>query len=168
VILIVRQYLEGLRQQGLPISLGVVFGSQASGNPNAWSKIDLLVISPRFDQERKQSDINLLWRAARRTDSRIEPIPVDLGQFRRIRPPGRADRRVGGVDFQYRWGLIPIGHIAQTDEPRPGGQVATQTSFEVVCAFFRRAKETYRWFWVKAVMRPLSDVRSLTIGPARC
>ncbi len=81
IVVIVRQYLSNLRKQGLPVTCGVVFGSQAKGNTDRWSDIDLLVISPRFDQQQIRSDINLLWRIAARTDSRIEPIPVGQLQY---------------------------------------------------------------------------------------
>ena len=81
IVLIVRQYLNNLRNQGLPITYGVIFGSQAEGKADRWSDIDLLVISPRFDQPQKRSDINVLWRVAARTDSRIEPIPVGQLQY---------------------------------------------------------------------------------------
>ena len=39
------------------------------------------MVSPRFDDERKREDVNLLWHIAARTDSRIEPIPVGQHQF---------------------------------------------------------------------------------------
>lgn len=78
---IVRQYLRNLIKQGIPVQHGVVFGSQARGHPDTWSDIDLLVVSPRFDNERKRADVNLLWHVAARTDSRIEPIPVGQRQF---------------------------------------------------------------------------------------
>ena len=81
IALIVQKYLVNLRQQDIPVSFGVVFGSQARGEANPMSDIDLLVISPRFDGDRKRADINLLWRIAARTDSRIEPIPVGQLQF---------------------------------------------------------------------------------------
>lgn len=47
-----------------------------------WSDIDLLVISPHFDNLKDRSAINLLWRVAARTDSRIEPIPCGSRQWR--------------------------------------------------------------------------------------
>ena len=81
VAIIVRKYLHNLRQQGIPIAYGIVFGSQALGNADQWSDIDLLVVSPRFDRDRKRVDIDLLWRTAAQTDSRIEPIPVGQEQF---------------------------------------------------------------------------------------
>jgi predicted nucleotidyltransferase len=77
----VRQYLQALVERGIPIQQGVIFGSQVSGQPHTWSDIDLLVISPQFDGERKREDVNLLWRIAARTDSRIEPIAVGERQF---------------------------------------------------------------------------------------
>lgn len=81
IALIVRKYLIYLCQQDMPVTYGVVFGSQARGEAGEWSDIDLLVVSPRFDEERKRADINLLWRVAARIDSWIEPIPVGQRQF---------------------------------------------------------------------------------------
>ena len=83
IVEIVRQYLRTLNEQGVPVQCGVIFGSHASGYTNTWSDIDLLVVSPRFDGERKRADVNLLWHIAARTDSRIEPIPVGQHQFER-------------------------------------------------------------------------------------
>jgi predicted nucleotidyltransferase len=59
----------------------VVFGSQVSGRTDAFSDIDLLVVSRRFDGRRTRQDVDLLWRVAARTDSRIEPIAVGLRQY---------------------------------------------------------------------------------------
>lgn len=81
IAIIVRKYLNNLVQQNIPVSYGVVFGSQVRVEAGQWSDIDLLVVSPRFDKIRSRSDINLLWRVAARTDSRIEPIPVGEQQF---------------------------------------------------------------------------------------
>ena len=65
----------------MAVKFGVVFGSQAAGNADAWIDIDLLVVSPRFDHQRSREDINLLWRLAARTDNRIEPIPCGEQQW---------------------------------------------------------------------------------------
>lgn len=78
----VRNYLRALQDQGLAINFGVVFGSQVKGIPNTWSDIDLLVISPRFDDLLDRKDIDLLWRIAAHTDNRIEPIPCGERQWR--------------------------------------------------------------------------------------
>jgi len=63
------------------VKFGVVFGSQVTGNTNAWGDIDLLVISPKYDNRQSREDINLLWRLAARTDNRIEPIPCGEKQW---------------------------------------------------------------------------------------
>ena len=78
----VRTYLRALQDQGLIINFGVVFGSQVREIPDSWSDIDLLVVSPRFDELRDRADIDLLWRVAVRTDNRIEPIPCGERQWR--------------------------------------------------------------------------------------
>ena len=81
IIETVKKYLQAVTAQGIPTDQGIVFGSQAQGQADEWSDIDLLVISQRFDQGRNRADINLLWCVAARTDSRIEPIPVGQQQF---------------------------------------------------------------------------------------
>ena len=77
----IRKYLSALKDQGVAVTFGVVFGSQVSGNADQWSDIDLLVVSPRFDEQRTREDINLLWRLAAQTDNRIEPIPCGERQW---------------------------------------------------------------------------------------
>lgn len=78
----VQNYLRALQMNGLPVRFGVVFGSQAKGQANQWSDIDLLVVSPQFDEPRRRRDVDLLWRLAARTDSRIEPIPCGERQWK--------------------------------------------------------------------------------------
>jgi hypothetical protein len=70
----IQTYLHDLHRQGLEISFGVVFGSQATGSADDLSDIDLLVVSPQFDIKIDREAINRLWRVAARSDSRIEPI----------------------------------------------------------------------------------------------
>ena len=77
----VRRYLQAVARQGIPVRYGVIFGSYAAGRADSWSDIDLLVVSPQFDSLRERDDINLLWRIAARTDSRIEPISVGERQY---------------------------------------------------------------------------------------
>ncbi|MCK4306352.1 MAG: nucleotidyltransferase domain-containing protein [Candidatus Eisenbacteria sp.] len=82
IVTVVRRYLQSLKDHGIPVSCGVVFGSQASGNANRWSDIDLIVISTLFDDPARREDVNQLWRIAARIDSRIEPIPCGEQQWR--------------------------------------------------------------------------------------
>jgi len=78
---VVRKYLQSLQKAGLTVCFGVVFGSRAVGMAGPWSDIDLLVVSPRFDNPRDRQDLNLLWRQAARIDSRIEPIACGEKQW---------------------------------------------------------------------------------------
>ena len=77
----VQCYLNELVKQGIPVQHGVIFGSQVGTSANSWSDIDLMVVSPTFDAERKREAIGLLWRVAARVDSRIEPIAVGERQW---------------------------------------------------------------------------------------
>ena len=81
IVTVVRDYLQALRDYGLEVRFGVVFGSWSRGKANEWSDIDLLVVSPRFDSLRSRQDVNLLWHLAARSDSRIEPIPCGERQW---------------------------------------------------------------------------------------
>jgi predicted nucleotidyltransferase len=80
-VIIVQRYLRTLREHGVAVGFGVVFGSQASGTAHEWSDIDVVVVSPRFDVRRERKDVDLLWRVAARTDSRIEPVPCGERQW---------------------------------------------------------------------------------------
>lgn len=81
ILNIAKRYLRVLIQQGIPVQYGVLFGSWVNGHPHEWSDIDLLVVSSHFDTAYRREDVNLLWRTAARTDSRIEPIPVGQIQY---------------------------------------------------------------------------------------
>ena len=85
IVNVVRDYLQTLRDYGLDVRFGVIFGSWSRGKANEWSDIDLLVVSPRFDDPRDRRDVDLLWRLAARSDSRIKPIPCGERQWREER-----------------------------------------------------------------------------------
>ncbi|MBD3341573.1 MAG: hypothetical protein GF353_20885 [Candidatus Lokiarchaeota archaeon] len=82
VITSVKKYLKELLRIGIPVRQGVIFGSYARENTHEWSDIDLLVISDKYDEAYSRDDINLLWRTAARTDSRIEPIPIGTNRWK--------------------------------------------------------------------------------------
>ncbi|MDD5673242.1 MAG: nucleotidyltransferase domain-containing protein [Chitinivibrionales bacterium] len=71
-----RMYLRAVGLNGIPVSFGVLFGSQARGTADDQSDIDLLVVSPRFDGKKDRRETSLLWRLTIDTDTRIEPVPV--------------------------------------------------------------------------------------------
>ena len=75
IIETVRNYLNVVATQGIPVTFGVLFGSQVAGNTHHWSDIDLVVVSPVFDGQYPRMQKHKLWHIAGRTDNRIEPIP---------------------------------------------------------------------------------------------
>jgi len=81
IIKSIRKYLNELQRLGVPVKFGILFGSHARKNTNRWSDIDLLVVSPRYDEAYNREDINMLWRTAACTDNRIEPVPVGLHRW---------------------------------------------------------------------------------------
>lgn len=98
----VQKYLRAVSEQGIPVTAGVVFGSQVTGKTHEWSDIDVVVISSRFDKKRKRDDIDLLWSVAANTDSRIEPIAVGEKQY-------QEDRDSAIIDIARREGqIIPL------------------------------------------------------------
>lgn len=78
---LVRRYLRAVGEAGIPVRFGVLFGSRATGRAGDMSDIDVVVISPRFDDAHDRSDVALLWRLAARTDSRIEPVACGERQW---------------------------------------------------------------------------------------
>ncbi len=82
IIKSVKNYLKELLRAGIPVKFGIMFGSHARNEQHKWSDIDLLIISSLYDESYSREDINLLWRAAARTDSRIEPIPVGVTRWK--------------------------------------------------------------------------------------
>ena len=81
IVTVVQNYLKTLQQHGVAVRFGVVFGSQITGHTDAWSDIDVLVVSPRFDAPYDGRTVDLLWRLSARVDSRIEPIPCGERQW---------------------------------------------------------------------------------------
>ena len=49
VVKVVRKYLARLQEHGLDVKFGIVYGAQATGRSDEWSDIDLIVVSPHFD-----------------------------------------------------------------------------------------------------------------------
>lgn len=77
----VQRYLRVVQDSGIPVRFGVVFGSQVSGRTDEWSDIDVVVVSPLFDETRDRKHVALLWRLTARVDSRIEPVPCGECQW---------------------------------------------------------------------------------------
>ena len=81
VIAIVRRYLDAVMRAGIPAEKAVIYGSFARGEQRKDSDIDVLVLSPLFDQLKESKVLDLLWRLTRQVDIRIEPIAVGVREF---------------------------------------------------------------------------------------
>lgn len=83
VVKIVQDYLRLVTQNGIPVRFGVLYGSYAKGTEHEWSDIDLLVVSPVYDDEKQRTHEKWtdLWVIAAHTDVRIEPILVGEKQY---------------------------------------------------------------------------------------
>lgn len=77
----IQKYMQRLEKEGLPVAFTVLYGSHARGDSHKWSDVDLIVVSPRFDDMRAEEDINTLWYLAAMVDNRIEPTPCGLEQW---------------------------------------------------------------------------------------
>jgi predicted nucleotidyltransferase len=71
---IVRNYLRVATEAGIPTRRGILFGSQARGEADPMSDIDLVVLSPALEPPRSHEVVATLWRLRVQTDCRIEPI----------------------------------------------------------------------------------------------
>ena len=76
VVETVRWYLQAVQKNGIPVTFGVLFGSQARGTTDESSDIDVIVVSPHFDGRKNFDEVNKLWELTVSTDTRVEPIPV--------------------------------------------------------------------------------------------
>ena len=76
----VRKYLNILQENGFLITGGIIYGSYARGEETPDSDIDVLVLSPLFDKDRR-ARVGELWSLTRKADIRIEPVPVGEKRF---------------------------------------------------------------------------------------
>lgn len=77
----IERYVKVLREDKLPISKVILFGSYAKGTQKKWSDIDLCIVSPKF--ENANSAMQYLWlkRKIRDVDYAIEPVGFSPKDF---------------------------------------------------------------------------------------
>ncbi|MBU2447545.1 MAG: nucleotidyltransferase domain-containing protein [Bacteroidetes bacterium] len=76
----VKTYLKELSEEGIQVSRAILFGSHVKGTARGDSDIDLLLISPLFDNCSDEFAPRI-WLNASRTDYRIEPFAVGEKRF---------------------------------------------------------------------------------------
>jgi len=79
--LIIKKYISELKKNGLIISRVYLFGSHAYGKPGTESDIDLLIVSPQFDDINREEYSAKLWLATETVDYLVEPIGVGEKAF---------------------------------------------------------------------------------------
>ncbi len=80
IIDIVKKYLSVLSNEGIFISKAFIYGSQVNGTATEDSDIDLMLISPIFDQDTDKY-APILWLSTRKVSYNIEPIAVGKKRF---------------------------------------------------------------------------------------
>jgi uncharacterized protein len=80
IIEIIKEYLVELQQKGLNIKKAYLYGSQANGTATDESDIDLMLISPLFDEDTDKY-MPAIWLSPKRTDNKIEPVAVGEKRF---------------------------------------------------------------------------------------
>jgi predicted nucleotidyltransferase len=76
---IVRYFINKLGAR-YSIERAYLFGSHAKGTANAWSDIDVAVLSPDFTDDMIEDRL-VLMKLATLIDDRIEPIPYNMESF---------------------------------------------------------------------------------------
>ena len=80
VIEVVKLYLDFLFEEGITITKAFIYGSQARGTATEESDIDVMLISPLFD-EGTDKFAPILWLTARKAGYKIEPIAIGEKRF---------------------------------------------------------------------------------------
>jgi len=80
IINLVKKYLNVLSLEGIIISKAYLYGSQANGTATEDSDIDLMLVSPMFD-EGTDKYAPALWLSTRHVSYKIEPIAVGEKRF---------------------------------------------------------------------------------------
>jgi predicted nucleotidyltransferase len=77
----IKQYIQILKQDKLPITKAILYGSYAKHKQNEWSDIDLCIISPKF--KNSFDALNYLWMKRKIFDIHytIEPIGFSPKDF---------------------------------------------------------------------------------------
>jgi uncharacterized protein len=76
----IKNYIEELRNHGIPVDEVILFGSCARGEAKEESDIDIAIVSGAFSGDRFE-DRRRIVPLRRGIDSRIEPIPLTPEAF---------------------------------------------------------------------------------------
>ncbi|TAL69776.1 MAG: nucleotidyltransferase domain-containing protein [Bacteroidetes bacterium] len=80
ILKMVKEYLQELNKNGIKITRAILYGSYARSEQNENSDIDLLLISPLFDNGSNKY-AGKIWQLTKVSDYKIEPIAVGEKRF---------------------------------------------------------------------------------------
>ena len=80
IIDIVKKYLAVLADEEVIISNAYIYGSQTNGTATEESDIDLMLVSPLFDNDLDKY-IPILWLSTRKISYKIEPVAIGQHRF---------------------------------------------------------------------------------------
>ncbi|OGI74158.1 hypothetical protein A3D42_01760 [Candidatus Nomurabacteria bacterium RIFCSPHIGHO2_02_FULL_41_18] len=86
IIKAAKSFRSSLENDRILIDSMIIFGSQAKGNTRPESDIDICVVSPSFGRNDLE-EMQMLFRKARRVDSRIEPYPLNPKNLKEVDNP---------------------------------------------------------------------------------
>lgn len=72
----INQYVHRVIDSGIPVDKVILFGSYVKGKANTYSDIDLAIVSKDFGR-RRVLEMKKLRRIAYRSDSLVEPLPLN-------------------------------------------------------------------------------------------
>ena len=76
-----QRYFRALRNSGIDVAFGMLYGSHSRGTADSGSDIDVVVVAPVFDVRRDHEPVDRLWIVKSRIDHRIEPIPCGFKEW---------------------------------------------------------------------------------------
>ena len=97
IIKLTKSFRKLLEDDNILVDSMIIFGSQAKGNARPESDIDVCVVSPSFGKN-DVLEMQMLFKKARKIDSRIEPYPMNSVNLKAINNP-----IVGEI---VKWGVL--------------------------------------------------------------
>ena len=76
----ITQFRKAIEEQGIRVTMILLYGSYAAGNFRKDSDIDVAVVSPDFGKDRFEEGVRI-FQIACDIDPRIEPIPISPESF---------------------------------------------------------------------------------------
>ncbi len=83
IIEIAKSYINELKNNGIEITAAYLYGSHTTNQATVESDIDILLVSPQFENQDEESILAKIWFSKIRTENRIEPILINSNRFER-------------------------------------------------------------------------------------